>query len=302
VTLEILYRGPLASCNYGCEYCPFAKRVDSRADLDRDGAALTRFVDWVESRESETSVFFTPWGEALIRRSYQRALGRLTNMQHVQRAAIQTNLSCKLSWLDDINTSKLGIWATYHPDWVDFDRFVQNVSAVHERGASISAGVVGFREYFDQIEALREALPADIYLWINANKRDAGYYSEADICRLERVDPHFRTNTIRHASRGHLCAAGHHSISVDGDGSMRRCHFIEEPIGNIYDPSYAERLKPRPCSNDTCGCHIGYVHLDRLGLREVYGAGILERVPRPTLITLGDATARGSYVASSTLK
>ncbi|MEN8446791.1 MAG: radical SAM protein, partial [Cyanobacteria bacterium J06555_13] len=26
MNLSILYRGPLLSCNYGCEYCPFAKR------------------------------------------------------------------------------------------------------------------------------------------------------------------------------------------------------------------------------------------------------------------------------------
>ena len=44
--LSILWRGPLASCNYGCAYCPFAKKVDSRAELARDRRALERFVDW----------------------------------------------------------------------------------------------------------------------------------------------------------------------------------------------------------------------------------------------------------------
>ena len=39
VRLSILYRGPLASCNYGCEYCPFAKRKDSREALATDLAA-----------------------------------------------------------------------------------------------------------------------------------------------------------------------------------------------------------------------------------------------------------------------
>ena len=33
--MRILYRGPLASCNYDCPYCPFAKRRDS-ADQLRD--------------------------------------------------------------------------------------------------------------------------------------------------------------------------------------------------------------------------------------------------------------------------
>ena len=44
--LTILYRGPLASCNYDCPYCPFAKRRDSREQLRADRAALERFAGW----------------------------------------------------------------------------------------------------------------------------------------------------------------------------------------------------------------------------------------------------------------
>src|SRR4051812_46347375 len=67
VKLSILYRGPLASCNYACRYCPFAKHRESREEHEADGRALARFVDWVETRaEDRISVFFTPWGEALI--------------------------------------------------------------------------------------------------------------------------------------------------------------------------------------------------------------------------------------------
>jgi hypothetical protein len=66
---------------------------------------------------------------------------------------------------------------------------------------------------------------------------------------------------------------------VDGDGTVRRCHFIKEPIGNIYDTDFEICLRERPCANDTCGCHIGYVHLDRLKLYDTFGDGVLERVP-----------------------
>ena len=38
--LSILYRGPLSSCNYGCEYCPFAKHTETQAEHDADRAAL----------------------------------------------------------------------------------------------------------------------------------------------------------------------------------------------------------------------------------------------------------------------
>jgi hypothetical protein len=70
-------------------------------------------------------------------------------------------------------------------------------------------------------------------------------------------------------------------IAVDGDGTIRRCHFIERPIGNIYDPGVEAALAPRPCTRATCRCHIGYVHLDHLGLRDLFAGGVLERIPAP---------------------
>jgi hypothetical protein len=44
LSLSILYRGPLSSCNYACGYCPFAKRRETAAELARDREALARFV------------------------------------------------------------------------------------------------------------------------------------------------------------------------------------------------------------------------------------------------------------------
>jgi hypothetical protein len=68
-------------------------------------------------------------------------------------------------------------------------------------------------------------------------------------------------------------------VSVDGDGTVRRCHFVRDPIGNLYDPGFDACLAERPCPNETCGCHIGYVHLDRLGLYDTFRGGVLERIP-----------------------
>lgn len=288
--LTILYRGPLASCNYGCEYCPFAKRVDSRDQLADDARALARFVSWVIGRDRPAQVLFTPWGEALIRSPYRRALIELTNAAGIQRAAIQTNLSCDLAWTRECQSERLGIWATYHPDWIDLERFATKVRTLHERGVQVSAGVVGVREHFAAIEALRSRLPPDLYLWINAYKREPAYYSPDELTWLQTIDPLFPVNNQYHPSRGHACRAGHTTISVDGRGDARRCHFIPQVIGNIYRDDFESRLRARPCSNDTCGCHIGYVHLKRLQLSSIFGSGAgsgtLARVPTVPLSAL----------------
>ncbi len=292
MNLAILYRGPLSGCNYGCDYCPFAKRVEGSEALAHDRRALERFLGWVAAREAPTSVFFTPWGEALIRPWYREALVDLTHLPWVEKAAIQTNLSARLDWVERCNTSRLGIWATYHPGEVKRADFVARALVLHRHGVSFSAGVVGLREHFDEIEALRGELPRDVYLWVNAYKRETGYYTNDDVARIEKVDPLFRQNLTDHPSLGRACRSGASVISVDGEGTVRRCHFVRQPIGNLYDPDFASSLRERPCPNATCGCHIGYVHLDELGLGAVYGGGLLERVPRRlTVLGAHSATA-----------
>lgn len=42
--------------------------------------------------------------------------------------------------------------------------------------------------------------------------------------------------------------------------------------------SFDRALGERPCPNATCGCHIGYGHLDELDLHRTYGSGVLERI------------------------
>ncbi len=277
--LRFLYRGPLESCNYGCVYCPFAKKVDSRADLARDRAALERFLGWIAARTSDrVGVLFTPWGEALIRRWYQEAIVTLTHLPHVERAAIQTNLSCTLDWAERADPSKVALWATYHPEWTDHATFIGKVRRLRELGVSLSCGVVGFKKFADVIDRLRDELPADVYLWINAAKREESY-DDADLARFSRIDPLFELNTIAHPSLGRSCRAGASVVSVDGDGDVRRCHFVRDVIGNLYDGTFDQALQERPCPNATCGCHIGYVHLDELALYRTFGDGVLERIP-----------------------
>jgi len=98
---------------------------------------------------------------------------------------------------------------------------------------------------------------------------------------VEAIDPLFRINLTRWPSKGQPCGAGERAITVDGDGTMRRCHFIAEPIGNLYAAEWRSALVPRACTNVDCHCHIGYVHLDYLELGKVFASGLLERIPVP---------------------
>ena len=153
------------------------------------------------------------------------------------------------------------------------------------------------RDHASEAEALRQELPDDVYLWINAYKRQPDYYSPELLSQFERIDPLFPINNRYHPSAGYDCRAGHSAIAVDGDGTIRRCHFIKTPLGNIYEPGFEQTLHRSPCTNATCGCHIGYVHMDDLNLYKVFGEGVLERIPTDNVWVL--PSEKASHVSIS---
>jgi MoaA/NifB/PqqE/SkfB family radical SAM enzyme len=276
--LTILYRGPLASCDYDCPYCPFAKRRDSRAQLLADRAAVERFTAWVAGCGHPVSVLFTPWGEGLVRPWYRRALVSLSRMEHVVRAAIQTNLSQRVGWAAEADASRLALWATYHPGQVDSGRFLSRCAELTALGIRHSVGVVGLPAHYDDARALRRALPSGTYLWVNA--AEGFSYTDAEAARWTALDPLFAWSRRPHPSRGRPCRTGDTVISVNGDGTVRRCHFVPAVLGNLYDGSFRAALRPTPaCPAERCDCHIGYVHLVPLGLYDVFAGGVLERIP-----------------------
>ena len=170
MNLTMLYRGPLASCNYDCPYCPFAKRRDSREQLRADREALARFVDWAAANpdDDRLSILFTPWGEGLTRSWYRDALVRLSHLSHVDRVAIQTNLAGRLAWIADADPARLALWATYHPGQVSRERFLAACAQLRAHGVRHSVGMVGLPEHHAEAVAMRAALPRETYLWVTA--------------------------------------------------------------------------------------------------------------------------------------
>ncbi|MFE6775559.1 STM4011 family radical SAM protein [Streptomyces sp. NPDC057702] len=276
--MTLLYRGPLASCDYDCPYCPFAKRRDSREQLRADRAALERFTGWAGGHTGgRLSLLFTPWGEGLVRSWYRHALTELSHLPHVERVAIQTNLSCRTDWLGAADLDTLALWCTYHPGQTPYERFVAKCGELAERGVRFSVGIVGLPEHLAAAHRLRSALPAHVYLWVNA--AEGREYTDAEAELWAEIDPLFGYSRHPHRSAGMPCRTGTSVLSVDGAGTVRRCHFVREELGNLYDGSYRAALGPRPCPQAVCDCHIGYVHLETLPLYDVFAGGVLERIP-----------------------
>lgn len=279
--VDLTYRGPLASCDYACSYCPFAKKHDDKAAREADKVALERFVDWVESRKGrdEFRILITPWGEALVRKWYRAAIVRLSHLPHVTKVVIQTNLSCPVNWLESAQADKVALWTTFHPTETTVERFVSQTSALDALGIAHSVGIVGKNENQQVAYQLKNALNPETYLWVNAYKDDPNHYSESDINYFRSIDSKFDINNQYHPSLNKSCRSGCTAISVDGDGNVKPCHFVDQRMGNLYETDLHRILHDNYlCPKTQCGCYIGYVHLNELALENVYGDRVLERI------------------------
>jgi MoaA/NifB/PqqE/SkfB family radical SAM enzyme len=280
MTYGVMYRGPLTSCNYSCAYCPFAKRLETASQLQRDRTSLRRFVDWIPIQHDERfNVLFTPWGEALVRSWYRDAFVELSHQSNVASVAVQTNLSCNIDWIRDCNLDRVGLWATLHATEVSPAAFISKVERLRELGVSMSVGMVAVPSFLDQIEDVRKCLPPDVYLWLNAQQPRSRPYRGDEVARLVAIDPHFRLTLRRERSIGRPCRAGETTFAVDGDGDMRRCHFVDEVIGNIYSSNWQSTLRPRGCPKQFCDCFLGKAQLRADELTPFFGDRLLERIP-----------------------
>ncbi|WP_322924991.1 STM4011 family radical SAM protein [Paenibacillus campi] len=280
--VSLYYRGSLSSCNYACPYCPFSKTVDSRETLERDRQQLERFIDWVRAQAGKSyrlSIFFNPYGEALVHGWYRRAMIELSHLPHVDKVAVQTNLSVKLDWTMKLQRDKVAFWATYHPGQTSEAQFVRQCMTLYEQGIDFSAGTVGLRESFAAIAALRKQLPDDVYVWINAFKDRPAYYEPGEVEALERIDPYFRYNLNDYASLGQACLAGQSVFYVQGNGMVKRCYQDKRVIGNIYRHELEQIAAERTCQMKKCGCYIGYIHMPEQPFADQYGQRLLERIP-----------------------
>ena len=167
---------------------------------------------------------------------------KLSHQANINTVAIQTNLSCSIDWITDADLGSIAFWTTYHPGETPTEKFIEKIHQLERMGARYSVGVVGMHEHFDDIEMLRNALPENAYIWVNAYKRVENYYTPEQVEQLVRVDPLFELNNQVYPSKGRACYAGEKAISVLADGTARRCHFIDTKIGNIYEDGFEQSL------------------------------------------------------------
>ena len=196
--LELLYRGSLKSCNYGCSYCPFSRHRHSGQELSKDQERWEYFVRTVEERAEVLdirSLLVTPYGEALIHPWYWEGLGRVSALAGIEAAGAQTNLSFQVRESLELfdraggDRGKLRLWATFHPEMVSAETFSGVCRQLLSEGVCLCAGGVGVPGNLEALLELRRRLPEEICLWINPMDGLGRPYTEEETKRFLEIDP-----------------------------------------------------------------------------------------------------------------
>lgn len=281
---NITYRGALKSCNYKCSYCPFSKRGLSLKEVEKDKKRWVDFLKKISTIhfENKCNILIAPYGEALIHDYYIEGIANLSKMPNIKYISCQTNLSFNINEFilklknRNVNLDKINLWCTYHPEMETIEEFTDKIIKLNKE-ISLSVGVVGNPLEFKAIKLLREHLPIEVYLWINAMDGLDRKYTDGEVEFLKSIDPMFDLELYNY-TKDYSCKAGEKDFFIDSKGDIYPCNRHRKKIGNIYEED--KKITNVSCSKKNCNCYLSYSHLEDIKTLNFFNGKELVRVPK----------------------
>jgi len=288
----IIYRSRLEWCNFTCEYCYWHNKGDSiklnKQEAADDKIMLHKIIDRLQEKSDfEFEFFFTPAAEVIALPYYRQAMQKLIQLENCRVVTAQTNLSWNVkSFLEKIDQNlkhKIRFWATFHPTEMDEskqEKWIEKVRHLKNEGIKFSVGAVGIKKNIPSIQKMKLVLDdLGIFFWVNAYKRYEGYYNVEEIEALESVDPFFKRNNQFILHKNKPCSAGKSSFYLTDTGDIRRCNWVDDIIGNIYDDNFQPFTENNLCEAARCQCYVGHMMIPSEKYEEVYGDFRCSRIP-----------------------
>lgn len=278
----ILYRGSLKSCNYCCSYCPFSKHKESMRELETDRRQWTRFCRSFAERAAALDIralLVVPYGEALTHFWYWKGFAELTRLESVDAVGAQTNLSFPVaSSIEYFRRAggcgdRLRLWASFHPEMVSVSQFARQCSMVLDEGIRLCAGAVANPKYLEVCRQLREALPREVYLWLNRMDGRKRPYTKEEQQAFEKIDPFFFQELSYPQADPKQCGR---RLFVEGDGTLRTCNLGMRQKKNWYE--LASDFPEPECRRKFCSCYLAYAGREDFDQAEDFGEYPLFRI------------------------
>ncbi|MDH6358518.1 STM4011 family radical SAM protein [Parabacteroides sp. PF5-9] len=278
---NIYFRSRLKSCNYHCSYCSFGKK-SSVVDWEKEEQSLRLFYEQISLLTEPVRILFIPYGEGLIHPYYREVLIRLSLLPQVRGISCQTNLSFSPDlFLEQIkelqaDRSKIKLWASFHPEMVEPETFVEKVHGLYQSGLDVCVGVVGHKKSKATIALLREQLDKRIYLFINAMQGKTELLTDEDLACFTSLDPFFLFDYRNAKADMRVCSGGRETVFIDHSGDVYPCPRNPLKVGRITSLS---SLTEPFCRKERCDCYIAYSNLKNTPLAQMMGEGGFFRIP-----------------------
>ena len=109
------------------------------------------------------------------------------------------------------------------------------------------------------VQAFRDAIPKDCYVWINDMEGSRRPYSEEEKDIFRKIDPFFEQELRRLPADVSDCGS---TYFVRGDGRLYACPISQSVIGNFYKLQNMEDFykleSKRTCRSKYCHCYLAY--------------------------------------------
>lgn len=266
-------------CNYRCSYCNIIHgRFPCRPGQEKGPYVILN--EWKEIWDRIFEKYYTgvirlSGGEPSIYPNFIDLVAMLSEKYVVE---ITTNLSFDInSFLNKTEPDNICIAASLHPEFIEFEKFLDRLLLLYNRGYHVSICFVAYPPHLEQMEMFKETAEQK-GIFFNVSPLLGKFegriypqsYTDTERKYLERITSNSSLNTEINTqwyqykinkeentdTRGKLCRMGQMYAKILPNGDVTRCCMTTSgDLGNIFDEDFELLDRSQPCEVDTmCPC------------------------------------------------
>lgn len=261
-------------CNYRCPYCyvPMEKRENKKTMFSQHD-----WNEWLQALKDNfydrSLEFYFTGGEPLLVKDCVFLIKKLTELPHVIRIRIDSNLSVVENFLENVDSEKVRFLTAFHPTQISLDNYTAKVKEAQLRNMVEAVNFVASKENLLLLNISPHKLIKDfenIGIFLNVSKDfhqglskgwdyDPNYKRYIDMLQYP-LDTYYMN--FYSLTKGFLCGGGgRHYISINRHGQVFSCGGkIARTVGygNIFDKTLNLPNNLHICKEDYCPSIISY--------------------------------------------
>lgn len=261
-------------CNYRCSYCIFWQEEQYKQRYP--------YVEIDKWKEIWDNIFEKYWcchirfsgGEPFVYPNFIDLIAMLSQRHTVD---VTTNLSFDIErFLNKIKPEGITLSASFHPEFVEIDKFIEKVLFLNNKGFPTSVAFVAYPPYLENLEQYKSATEKigtifKIIPFIGEfeGKKYPQSYSDqqkkilegAAISTESQSQKEINTQWVNQETskdifkENRFCRMGQMYAKIFPNGDVTRCcHHESEKLGSIFNDDFRLLDEPKVCDLDSCPC------------------------------------------------